>query len=80
MPKGSTKREINVGMANFHDSFTDLLEHASAKYAVDPDIVMKEVCKINVINPSEELFDLVARRLKEGARFEFIPAYSHKKY
>ncbi len=80
MPKGSTKREINVGMANFHDSFTDLLEHASAKYGVDPDIVMKEVCKINVINPSEELFDLVARRLKEGTPFEFIPAYSHKKY
>lgn len=78
MLKGSTKREINVGMVNFHDSFTGLLEKASAKYGVDADILMAEVSKINVINPSEELFELAARRLKEGRKFEFIPAYTHK--
>ena len=76
--KGSTKREINVGMVNFHDSFTEVLEKVSSEYGVDPDILMGEVCKINVINPSEELFELTAKRLKEGKRFEFIPAYSHK--
>ena len=78
--KGSTKREINVGLVNFHDSYTDILEKTSAEYGVDPEILMAEVCKINVINPSEELFDLAAKRLKEGKKFEFVPAYSHKIY
>jgi 4-hydroxy-2-oxovalerate aldolase len=80
MLKGSTKREINVGMVNFHDSYTGVLENVSAKYGVDPDILMAEVCKINVINPSEELFELAAKRLNEGKKFEFIPAYTHKIY
>ena len=76
--KGSTKREINVGMVNFHDSYTGVLEKVSSEYGVDPDILMGEVCKINIVNPSEELFELTARQLKEGKKFEFVPAYSHK--
>lgn len=76
--KGNTKREINIGMLNFHDSFTYLLEKASKKYNVDPDMLMAEVCKINVIDPSEELFDLAAERLKKGIMFEYAPAYPHK--
>ncbi len=75
---GNTKREINIGINNFHDSFTDRLEKASEKYGVDSDLLMAEVCKINVINPSEELFDLAAYRLKRGQRFEYAPAYFHK--
>lgn len=78
MPKGSSKREINVGMVNFHDSFTNLLETVSQTYGVDPDALMAEVCKINIINPSKELFEFAAKRLKEGMKFEFTPAYSHK--
>lgn len=80
MPKGSSKREINVGIVNFHDSFTTLLEKVSDKYGIDPDTLMAEVCKINVINPSEELFEFAAKRLKEGMKFEFTPAYSHKTF
>lgn len=75
---GNTKREINIGINNFHDSFTGLLEESSRKYGVDPDLLMEEVCKINVINPSEELFDLAALRLKNGRRFDYAPAYAHK--
>jgi len=75
---GNTKREINIGIHNFHDSFTGLLEKASERYGVDPDLLMAEVCKINVINPSEELFDMAAMRLKKGKKFEYAPAYSHK--
>lgn len=75
---GHTKREVNIGINNFHDSFTGQLEKASEKYGVDPDLLMAEVCKINVIDPSEELFDLAAHRLKEGKRFKYAPAYFHK--
>jgi hypothetical protein len=39
---------------------------------------MEEVCKFNVIDPSEELFEFAAVRLKEGRKFEFVPTYLHK--
>lgn len=76
--KCSSKREINVGMVNFHDSYTEVLEKTAAEYHVDPESLMEEVCKFNVIDPSEELFEFAAMRLKEGRKFEFVPAYSHK--
>lgn len=78
--KGSTKREINVGVVNFHDSYTSILERVAAKYCIDSDELMAEVCKINIINPSEELFEFAARKLKEGEPLAFVPRYSHKHY
>lgn len=78
--KGSTKREITVGAAQFHDSNTAILEKMAAKYNVDPDQLMVEVCKINIINPSEELFEFAAQNLKDGKTMEqFVPRYYHKK-
>lgn len=78
--KGSSKREITVGVAQFHDSNTALLEQVATKYNVDPNQLMMEVCKINIINPSQELFEFSAQKLKEGQTVEhFAPRYYHKK-
>lgn len=78
--KGSTKREINEGTENFHDSFTNILEKVASEYDVDPDLLISEVCKFNIINPSEELFEFAAKRLKEGNKFKLVPTYPHKNY
>ena len=78
--KGSTKREIIVGAAQFHDSNTAMLEQVAAQYSVDSNQLMVEVCKINIINPSRELFEFAAQKLKEGQTVEhFAPRYYHKK-
>jgi len=78
--KGSTKREINVGLQNFHDSYAPILERVAIKYAINPEILMEEVCKINIIDPSEELFEFAASTIKEGRKVTFIPNYSHHQF
>lgn len=78
--KGSSKREITIGAAQFHDSNTAMLEQVANQYQVDPNQLMVEVCKINIINPSKELFEFAAQKLKEGQTVEhFAPRYYHKK-
>jgi len=78
--KGSNKREITVGMAQFHDSYTSLLEKIAQKYNVDADQLLVEVCKINIINPTEELFEFAAQKLVNGENVDkYMPKYYHQK-
>lgn len=79
--KGSSKREINIGSSNFHDSFTSKLEEAANRYNVDADQLLVEVCKINIVNPSTELFNTVAERMADGLSNDFFAVkYHHKDY
>lgn len=78
--KGSSKRDINVGIQFFHDSYAPILERVAAKYDVNPETLMEEVCKINIINPSEELFEYAAASIKEGRKVTFLPNYSHNRF
>lgn len=79
--KGSSKREIIVGCANFHDSFTGILEKYANKYNVDANKLLIEVSKINIVNPSEELFDTMARKLSDNSeKKQFVQKFYHKKY
>lgn len=79
--KGSSKREINIGSSNFHDSFTSKLEDAAKRFNVDADQLLVEVCKINIVNPSAELFDTVAERMADGLSNEFFAVkYHHKDF
>lgn len=73
-----SKRDIVVGTSYFHDSYMPILTKFAEKYHVDPDILMAEVSKINMINPSEELFDLIASHLMEGRKSIRFPKFSHK--
>ncbi len=77
-PIAMSKRDITVGAAYFHDSYMPLLMKASEKYHVNPDILMTEVSKVNMINPSAELFDEIASRLAEGKNAILFPKFSHK--
>lgn len=79
--KGSSKREITEGSSNFHSSYTGLLEKIAKKYGVNPEMLMQEVCKINVINPSEDLFEMAANNILAGKDGSiFAPKFYHKKY
>lgn len=78
--RGNTKRALNIGIVNFHDSYTDLLNKAASEYGVDPDRLMEEVSKINIINPTSELFEFAAARIKKGQVISYFPNYSHTKF
>lgn len=77
----TSKRNIAIGIANFHDSYAPLAEKYASLYNVDTELLIKEVSKINVVNPAEELFELTARKIAEGAKeIIFFPKFSHKNY
>lgn len=81
LTKNSSKREITVGIANFHDSNTSMLERIALKYNVSPEELMVEVGRINIVNPSEDLFEFAAQKLLEGETMKrFSPRYYHKKF
>lgn len=77
-PSAMSKRDIAVATAFFHDSYMPLLTKAAEKYHVDPDVLITEVSKVNMINPSQELFDNTAARIAEGKNAIFFPKFSHK--
>jgi 4-hydroxy 2-oxovalerate aldolase len=76
---GVKKRDIVVGMYNFHDSNTHLVDKYSMKYNIDPDKLIIEVSKINIVDPSEELFEIAAKKIVSGNLKEiYFPKFSHK--
>ncbi len=77
-PIAMSKRDIAVGTAYFHDSYMPSLMKVSEKYHVDPDVLITEVSKVNMINPSEELFEVTASRLAEGKHAIHFPKFSHQ--
>ncbi len=65
MPRtqGLTVDEIHIGVSKFHTSFNSLADKASEKFGVDKRKLIKKVSDINCINPSNELFEEIAKKL-----------------
>lgn len=79
--KGMNKRDIVIGLSKFHDSYMPLVNKYSVQYNVDPDVLIAEVSKIDVVKPSDELFEEVAARLSAGKESQiFFPKFSHKRF
>lgn len=77
----ASRRDIAIGIARFHDSYTPLAEKYANQYNINTEVLIKEVSKINVVNPTDELFELAARKISEGAKeIIFFPKFSHKNY
>lgn len=62
--QGLSDDEVHIGVSKFHSSYIPLLDKISAEFKVDNKILMKKVSDINCINPSEELFISIAKKLK----------------
>jgi len=56
---------VVAGIAQFHSSFSKIIDAASEKYKVDPRILIMEVSKIDRVNVSKELAEETARKIKE---------------
>lgn len=79
--KGMNKRDIVIGLARFHDSYMPLVNKYASQYNIDPDVLITEVSKINVVKPSADLFEEVSQRLASATDTQiFFPKFSHKYY
>ena len=77
--KGSNGLELVLGLALFHDSYLDVIDHYSNLYSLDYQQLICEVSKINKENPSSALIEEVAQQLKNRKRVDiFFPKFHHK--
>jgi 4-hydroxy 2-oxovalerate aldolase/long-chain acyl-CoA synthetase len=65
--KGKMPLDIISGYAEFHSSYMHHIQKYSAKYNVDPAILIIEMCKIDKVNVDEKMLDRVARQIEKRA-------------
>ena len=56
---------LTYGYAGFHSAFSGIMKKAAAKYGVDPRDLVIASCRVDRVNPTEELFDRLAKELAE---------------
>jgi 4-hydroxy 2-oxovalerate aldolase len=57
--------DMTMAQAQFHSSFLDRIERATAVFDVDPKVLIIEVSKVDRVNPSETLIMDIASQLVE---------------
>jgi len=77
--KGRMPLDIVSGYADFHSSYMKHIQKYSAKYQVDPSILIIEFCKIDKVNLDENLLDQIAQQLKKDKDYS-IAKYGFYKY
>jgi 4-hydroxy-2-oxovalerate aldolase len=65
-PQGLIASEVHIGYSKFHSSYSSILSKAAEKYGVSSDLLMKAVCDINCLNPSDDLFETQALELQHN--------------
>lgn len=63
--QGLSDEEIHIGVSKFHTSFMKFADTASEKFNVDKKKLIKQVSDINCLNPTQNLFDEIAKSLPE---------------
>lgn len=68
MPRqqGLSDEEVHIGVSKFHTSFMPVATKVSEKYSVDKRLLIQKVSAVNCLNPSEELFNEIAKSLAHG--------------
>jgi 4-hydroxy 2-oxovalerate aldolase len=67
---GIDSLDVSVGFAQFHSSFLDLLLEVASEYAVDPRLLVYEVCKQDRVRAPRELIVAAAINLQDGVADE----------
>lgn len=68
--QGVDDMSIVAGIAQFHSSFSMIIDNAAQKYKVDPRMLIMEVSKINRINVTQELAEETAKKIKEKLHYK----------
>ena len=77
--KGANDLQMVMGDAQFHDAFLNTVIEVAALNQIDSRALIIEISKINKENPSRDLMDHIARRIKSGVSMHiFRPKFYHK--
>lgn len=68
MPRvqGLSSDEIHIGVSKFHSSYLPFVNKAVITHNIDKKQLIKKVSDINCLNPSEALFNEVARKIQSN--------------
>ncbi len=64
--QGLSDEEIHIGISRFHSSYMPLVRKAVEKYNVDEKKLIKWVSEVNCVNPTQNLFNEIAEKLKKN--------------
>jgi isopropylmalate/homocitrate/citramalate synthase len=77
--KGRMPLDVVSGYAEFHSSYMHHIQKYSAKYNVDPEILIIEMCKIDKVNVDEEVLEKIAQRVRRSEEV-YISKYGFNRY
>ena len=77
--KGQMPLDVISGYADFHSSYMPLIQKYSAKYKVNPLILIMEMCKINKVHVDEKILDGVAQNIKAKEEV-YLSGFGFNKY
>jgi 4-hydroxy-2-oxovalerate aldolase len=68
MPRvqGLTDEEVHIGVSKFHSSYMPFATSASELYNIDKQVLIQKVSAVNCLNPSQDLFNQIAKTLANG--------------
>lgn len=64
---GVSALDVTLGAAQFHSSFLPRIDKACARYGIDPKLLVREVSKVDIVNPSQALIMSIAERCAASA-------------
>lgn len=76
---GKKLLDIVTGYAEFHSSYMHYIQKYSAKYRINPAILIIEICKIDKVHVDDDLVDTVARRIKKEEDI-YLGKYDFSRY
>ena len=63
--QGVEDMSVIAGIAQFHSSFSKIVDDAARKYKIDPRMLIMEVSEINRINVTKELSEETAKKIRD---------------
>ena len=76
---GRMPLDIVSGYAEFHSSYMHHIQKYSAKYGLNPAVLIIEICKVDKVSLDEEVLDKVARQIK-GNEKVYLGKYGFNRY
>jgi len=81
--KGKMPLDIISGYAEFHSSYMHHIQKYSAKYSVNPALLILEIARIDKVDIDEKILEKIAKRLKKetdvySGKFDFSRYFGHE--
>jgi 4-hydroxy-2-oxovalerate aldolase len=77
--KGKIPMDIVAGFADFHSSYMHYILKYSAKYSVNPALLIIEISKVDKVNVNERVLEEVAQRLQRHEHL-YLGSYNMGRY